>query len=113
MTRSVRLESKAAQELASRIGQWRAYVTDALEGDDLSDYSTSMRPRLSAARLLELLGPRHTTWAGSVAELELLDRTLDPQVEDGSCVLGGEMAAVYPPSPPYRFLYRRPRARNQ
>ncbi len=101
--RSVRLEEKARHELASRIAQWHAYVDEAKENRDLSDYPAAVRQRLCAERLQECLG------GASRAELQVLDAALDARMEDGPCVLGADMASIYPPSPRYRFLYRRAR----
>jgi hypothetical protein len=111
-SRSVRLENKAAREVGSRIVQWRASVTDMIESGDLSEYATHIRPRLCAARLLESLGVRHMTRDRSLAELEAIDTGLGNWMEEGPCVLGPEMALVYPPTPSYRFLYRQPRRRR-
>jgi hypothetical protein len=104
VSRSARLEGKARHEAASRIGQWRAYIAEATESGDVADYAANVRPRLCAVRLLEWLGTSE-----SLAELEALDAALEPRLEDGPCVLGAELAAIYPPLDHYRFLYRRPR----
>ena len=101
--RSARLEEKARHELASRIAQWHAYVDEAMENRGLSDYPAAVRPRLCAERLQECLG------GASRAELQVLDAALDARMEDGPCVLGADMAFIYPLSPRYRFLYRRAR----
>jgi hypothetical protein len=108
-SRSARLESKAAHEVASRIAQWRAYVTEALESGDLTDYPARVRPRLCAARLLEWLGTSHEGSAESLAELEGVDARLNVRTREGPCVLGTGMAAIYPPTPLYHFLYLHPR----
>jgi hypothetical protein len=105
-SRSARLENKALHEIASRIAQWRTYVTEALESKDLTDYPVNVRPRLCAVRLLEGLGASYEKASESLAELEA---GLDARMEEGPCVLGPEMAAIYPLTPVYRFLYRRPR----
>ena len=107
--RSMQLENKAVREVNSRIAQWRAYAADGLESGDLSEYSASVRPRLCAVRLLEWLGTSHKGAGDSLAELEAFDAGLDVQMEEGPCVLGSDMAEIYPPTPLYRVLYRRPR----
>lgn len=104
--RSARLEKKARHELASRIAQWHAYVDEAMEERDLSDYPAAVRPRLCAERLQECLG------GASRAELDTLDAALGAGMEDGPCLLDADMASIYPPSPHYRFLYRRARRRG-
>ena len=108
-SRSARLETKALHEVASRIAQWRTYVTEALESKDLTDYPANVRPRLCAARLLEGLGASYEKASRSLAELVAIDARLDARMEEGPCVLGPEMAAIYPLTPVHRFLYRRPR----
>jgi hypothetical protein len=107
--RSARLEAKARHEIASRIAQWRAYVAEAKETGDLADYPAAVRPRLCAARLLEWLGTGAQGARESSGEMEAIDALLDAELEQGPCILGAELAAIYPPVPPYRFLYRRPR----
>jgi hypothetical protein len=108
-SRSSQLENKAAHEVASRIAQWRTYVTEALDSGDLTDYPANVRPRLCAARLLEWLGTCREGSAESLAELESIDTCLNVRMQEGPCLLGTELAAIYPPTPLYRFLYRRPR----
>jgi hypothetical protein len=108
-SRSAQLENKALHEIASRIAQWRTYVTEALESKDLTDYAANVRPRLCAVRLLEGLGASYEKASESLAELEAIDAGLDARMEEGPCVLGPEMAAIYPPTALFRFLYRRPR----
>jgi hypothetical protein len=107
--RSARLENKAMHEVASRIAQWRAYVAEALESGDLTEYAANVRPRLCAVRLLEWLGPSNQGVDHDFLELEASDVSLVSRMEDGPCVLGAELAAIYPPATPYLFLYRRPR----
>jgi hypothetical protein len=106
--RSVRLEVKVGREVASRVGQWQAYVADALESGDLSDYANHVRPRLCAVRLIESLGTRSEQAAACLSELEAGDARLDAWLVEGPCLLGEELASIYPPSARYRFLYRRP-----
>jgi hypothetical protein len=107
--RSVRLENKANHEVASRIAQWRAYVAEALESGDLTEYAANVRPRLCAVCLLGWLGPSDQGAGSGLLQLEATDVGLVSWMEDGPCVLGAELAAIYPPTAPYRFLYRRPR----
>jgi len=108
-SRSVRLEDKALHEVASRMAQWRTIVTEALESRDLAEYTANVRPRLCAARLLEWLGAGHASARKLSGELEAIDALLGAMLEQGPCILGAELAAIYPPAPPYRFLYLRPR----
>jgi hypothetical protein len=108
-SRSAQLENKATREVASRIAQWRTYVTEALGSGDLTDYPANVRPRLCAVRLLEWLGTSCEGSAESLAELERIDTRLNARMQEGPCALGTELAALYPPTALYRFLYRRPR----
>ena len=104
------LLNAALREANSRIGQWRTYVAESMESGDLSDYAANVRPRLCALRLMDWLGADHPGVRPAYQELDAIDSRLTPRMQEGPFVLDPKLAAVYPATPSYKFLYRRPRS---
>ena len=105
---SAQLKHKAMQEANSRIAQWRTYVAEAVVSGDLTEYAVNVRPRLCALRLMEWLGADHPGVREAYLELAAIEVDLAPRMEEGPFVLDPQLAAVYPPTAHYRFLYVRP-----
>jgi hypothetical protein len=102
---AVHVEAKAQRELASRLRQWKAYVEDVCEARRAEDYTSSVRPRLIAERLLGLL-PQGTEVARECEQLHLLDSRIAPYLQAGPFVMDSALQAGYPEQA-FPFLYRR------
>lgn len=102
------VEAKAQRELASRLRQWLAYVEDVREAQLAEDYAGSVRPRLVAERLLDVL-PKGPQTARAREQLVQADRRIDPFLQAGPFVLDPALQFRYPETA-FPFLYRRPRS---
>lgn len=105
---AVNLETKAQRELASRLRQWRAYVEDVREAQLAEDYVGSVRTRLVAERLLDVL-PKGPEAARAREQLAQADRSIAPFLQSGPFVLDPALQTRYP-EPAFPFLYRRARS---
>lgn len=102
------VEAKAKRELASRLRQWLAYVEDVSDAHLAEDYVGSVRPRLLAERLLDVL-PKGPETARAREQLAQGDRRIDPFLQAGPFVLDPALQARYP-EPHFSMLYRQPRS---
>lgn len=105
---AVHVEAKAQRELASRLRQWQAYVEDVRDAHVAEDYVASVRPRLVAERLLDVL-PKGPEAAHVREQLAKLDSRIDPFLQAGPFVLDPALQTRYP-EPAFPMLYRRPRS---
>jgi len=101
------IEAKASAEVPRRLSLWRAYMQELGEKPaEADEYASEVRHRVIIDRLQGALGGR-----ADRAELDRIDATLRPWLEQAPFLWGQNLRAAYPEAR-FWYLYGHPERRR-